>query len=90
MKRAHIFVSGIVQGINFRRFIKENADSLNINGVVRNLTDSRVEAIFEGKEDKIEKMIDICKKGSLFSRIENIKVVKEKYKGEFSSFEILR
>jgi len=52
MKRAHLFISGKVQGVFFRAFTKEVADSLGLKGWVRNLTDGRVEAVFEGEEKR--------------------------------------
>lgn len=56
--RAHIFVSGRVQGIFFRSSTQKKARELGLTGWVRNLQDGRVEAVFEGEKDKIEKMIN--------------------------------
>lgn len=49
MKRVHLFISGRVQGVFYRAFTKEVADSLGLKGWVRNLRDGRVEAVFEGQ-----------------------------------------
>ena len=46
--RAHVLVSGKVQGVFFRQKTKQQALSLGVNGWVRNLPDGRVEAVFEG------------------------------------------
>lgn len=62
MKTIRVFISGIVQGIFFRNFIKENAEAYGIKGYVRNLEDGRVEAVFEGYDNDVNKMIEICKK----------------------------
>ena len=55
MKVAHIFISGFVQGVGFRQFIKINADKLKLKGWVRNLSDGRVEAMLQGSKEKIER-----------------------------------
>lgn len=88
MKRAHVFISGKVQGVFFRAYTKQKADELGIKGWVRNLPDGRVEAVFEGEDDKVDKMIKWCWKGSPHARVESVKVIEEDYKGEFDIFEI--
>ena len=90
MQRIHIFISGIVQGVNFRRFVKEKADESNIKGYVKNTEDLWVEAVFEGSEKDLEKIINNCKKGPLSAKVNHTDIIKEKYKGEFKSFEIIR
>ena len=42
-KSIRLYISGIVQGIFFRNFVKENAERYNVKGFVRNLEDGRVE-----------------------------------------------
>ena len=86
--RVHVWVSGIVQGVFFRANTKDLALRLGVNGWVRNLPDGRVEAVFEGEEEKVKEMIEFCKKGPPGSRVDEIDVKEEKYKGEFNSFEI--
>ena len=78
MKTAHIFISGFVQGVGFRQFIKNNADKLELTGFVGNLPDGRVEAVFSGSKEKIEEMIKVCKKGPFLSEVENVEVIREK------------
>ena len=46
MKRIHILISGRVVGVFFRKFIKDNADKLNVKGFVRN-KENEVECVFE-------------------------------------------
>lgn len=69
---AHIFISGFVQGVGYRHFVKKNARELGITGYARNLPDGRVEAKFCGDKKKIEELISLCKKGPFLSEIENI------------------
>lgn len=89
MKTAHIFISGFVQGIGFRKFIKINADKLRLKGWVRNLPDGRVEAMFQGLKEKIEESISLCKKGPFLAEVESVDVNWEEVKEEFESFEVI-
>ncbi len=87
-QRAHIFVSGKVQGVFFRDNTKKKAESLGVSGWVRNLPDGRVEAVFEGEKEGVEKMTDWVRQGPAFAKVENLRVEKEDYKGEFQEFRI--
>jgi len=86
--RAHIIVSGRVQGVFYRAFTEETADALGLYGWVRNLPDGRVEAVFEGEKEAIEKAIVICRKGPPAARVSNIDVKWEDFKGEFTAFSV--
>ncbi|RMD57709.1 MAG: acylphosphatase [Nitrospirae bacterium] len=86
--RAHVFINGFVQGVFFRSFTRDNALRLGVNGWVRNLPDGRVEAVFEGDEDKVATMINLCKEGPPGARVLTTEVYGEKYKGEFDTFSI--
>lgn len=72
--RAHIFVSGRVQGVCYRAFTKENAAAIGLNGWVRNTDDGSVEAVFEGSKNEIERMISICRQGPAASLVRDIDV----------------
>ncbi len=87
MKTIRIFISGIVQGVFFRAFIKEQAENLGLNGYVRNLDDGRVEVVVEGYENDVNRMIELCKKGSQHSRVRDIEIEKIKHQG-FKEFKI--
>ena len=87
--KAHVFISGRVQGVFFRVETKYEADKRKIKGWVRNLPDGRVEAVFEGEKDSVDELIEFCRKGPLGARVENIKVIWEDYSEEFEDFKIL-
>lgn len=89
MKRIHVFVSGMVQGVFYRAFTRDNARALGLTGWVRNLGDGRVEAVFEGEEEKIEKMLALLKKGPPYAVVKNLEIEEEEYRGEFKSFGVL-
>jgi len=86
--RAHIFISGIVQGVFFRASTADKAQELELTGWVKNLPDGRVEAVIEGPKDKIEEMIEWMKKGPRLAKVDEVEMVWEEYKGEFGNFEI--
>ena len=89
MKRAiRLYVTGTVQGIFFRQFIKENAEKLNIKGFVRNLEDGRAEVFAEGSIDDLKKIIELCKKGPRHAQIRNVEEKDERIQ-DFKSFKIL-
>ncbi|MGQ9530259.1 MAG: acylphosphatase [Candidatus Bathycorpusculaceae bacterium] len=86
--RAHVFVSGMVQGVFFRSETRHEAKKRSVKGWVRNLPDGRVEAIFEGEEEKVKELISFCKHGPPGARVTNVEVIWEDYRGEFKDFEI--
>ncbi len=89
MRRIHVKISGKVQGVGFRYSIYAKALFHGIKGWVKNLDDGKVEAVFEGKDDKILKILEFCKKGPFLANVENFEVNEEEYKGE-DKFKILR
>jgi acylphosphatase len=88
-RRVHVLIHGKVQGVFFRYHTYELAKKLGITGWVRNTSDGRVEAVFEGDGDKIEKILEFCKRGPSLARVEKVEVKEEKFKGEFRDFKIV-
>ena len=88
MKRVHVFVSGKVQGVCYRAETRRYAKSFNLKGWVMNLRDGRVECVFEGKEENVNKMIEWCKIGPDFSSVQEVKVTEELFTGNFTDFSI--
>ncbi len=88
MKRIHVKIFGKVQGVGFRVSTKMMAKTLGIKGWIRNCEDGSVEAVFEGKESSVEKILEWCKRGPPLARVDGVEVKEEKYKGDFRNFEI--
>lgn len=88
MTRTRVIISGFVQGVGFRHGTKNKAQELGLVGWVSNTPDSKVEAVFEGEKEKIEKILNWCNKGPWLAEIERVDVVWEEATGEFSSFKI--
>jgi acylphosphatase len=86
--RAHVFVSGRVQGVFFRLETKHKAESHNVKGWVRNLLDGRVEAVFEGEDEAVKALIEFCKRGPRGARITNVDLRWENFTGEFGVFKV--
>jgi acylphosphatase len=86
--RAHVFVSGRVQGVSFRWYTQRKAQELGLTGWVRNLWDGRVEAIFEGKEKRVKDAVAWCHVGPSSAWVEDVEVSYETPSGEFNSFRI--
>lgn len=85
--QARIYVSGFVQGVGFRGFVKSNARKLGLTGWVQNLTDGRVETLAQGPKEKIETLIKICEKGPIISDVKSVAVNWEKEDEQFAGFE---
>jgi len=88
--RAHLYVSGRVQGVNFRSRAMARAQTLYINGWVKNLADGRIEAVFEGGESNVKEMIEWMKKGPLFAKVNAVEVSIEDSKDRHKIFQIIR
>jgi len=84
--QARIFISGQVQGIGFRYFVKSNAKRLKLTGWVHNLPDSRVEALAQGEKEAIEKLVKFCEKGPFLSDVKSVSVEWGKEEESFKDF----
>jgi acylphosphatase len=86
--RAHVIVSGRVQGVFFRAETKEKARELGVSGWVKNLAEGQVEAVFEGEKAQVEQMVKWAKSGPPGAIVNDLDLSWEEYQGEFGNFEI--
>lgn len=86
--RAHVYVTGRVQGVFFRQNTKRQAQSHGVFGWVKNLDDGRVEAVFEGEEDAVKAVVEFCKVGPKGASVTSIDVNWEPVSEEFQGFVI--
>ncbi|MDO8269248.1 MAG: acylphosphatase [Candidatus Levybacteria bacterium] len=86
MLQAHVYISGFVQGVGFRAFVRSKARKMGITGWVRNLSDGRVEAILQGDRKIILHLVALFKRGSFFSTTTDIVVDWEEQTEEFKEF----
>jgi len=85
--RAHVFVSGRVQGVYYRASTRDRAREAGVDGWVKNLDDGRVEAVFEGPERAVDEMVEWCRTGSRAARVENVELTTTVPEGE-AGFEV--
>ena len=52
-KSVRLYITGTVQGVFFRMFVKENAERQNVKGFIRNLEDGRIEVFLEGNSKSV-------------------------------------
>lgn len=88
--RAHLIISGEVQGVFYRDSMRGVAYRHGVVGWVRNLFDGRVEAVLEGPRGAVEAVIDWSKQGPPAAEVEDVAVQWEEYGGEFHTFEVRR
>ncbi len=86
--RAHVHISGRVQGVFFRSNARDRVRELGLTGWVKNLPDGRVEAVFEGEGSRVKEMIEWCHKGPSYASVSDVQVKSDKATGEFDKFEI--
>lgn len=82
MTRARVCVHGRVQGVFFRVETCDRARSLGLSGWVRNCSDGAVEAVFEGDRDRVQSMVDWCRRGPSGASVERVDVGWEEPAGE--------
>ena len=75
--RAHVWVSGRVQGVWFRESCREEAFRRGVTGWVRNLADGRVEAVFEGEPAAVDAVVAWCHEGPPRARVRNVERLDE-------------
>jgi Acylphosphatases len=96
VKQAHLYIKGDVIGVGFRAWTKIQAKILGVCGWVRNVYDKPeifgvsggVEAVIQGEQEKLEKMIEFLKQGSPVSRVEDVEIFWQTPKENFDGFEI--
>lgn len=87
-KRAHLIVHGDVQGVGLRYLVRNQAKVLNITGWIINRDNGTVELVAEGEESDLKKLIEFCRHGPRYAKIEEVKVEWQDYKGEFDDFSV--
>jgi acylphosphatase len=85
----HIFVSGRVQGVGYRRFAQKSAEAMGLCGWTRNLWDGRVEVMACGSEQQLDDYCDKLKQGPAFSKVQDVVVKIVSEMSAQQSFQIL-
>lgn len=86
--RVHVFVSGRVQGVNYRWFTLDTATALGVTGWVRNLADGRVEAEIEGEKEKVDQLLEAMRKGPRLASVSDVDITEQAFTGQYSDFRV--
>lgn len=81
MVRRHVVVHGFVQGVGFRYAVERAARTRRVAGWVENRADGTVEAVFEGDQDDVEALVDLCRRGPRGAEVRNVSVSEEPAEG---------
>jgi len=87
-KRAHLIISGRVQGVYYRYSTQQEAKRLELTGWVKNLPGGKVEAVVEGDGAVVEQLIAWCRQGPPGAYVSEIEQTISEASGEFTEFEI--
>jgi len=87
-KSIRLRITGSMQGIFFKQFIKENALAHNIRGYLRILEGGKIEIFIEGNVEDVDAMIAICSRGPKYANIRNVEQKEERFQ-DFKEFKIL-
>jgi acylphosphatase len=88
MKTVRIKISGLVQGVFFRKHIQQEAKKIGVKGHVRNLESGEVEVVAEGSPEQIEEICIVCKKGAPHSEVKGLDIQEMNHIG-FDDFKVL-
>ena len=73
-KTVKLIITGSLQSMFFRQFIKENAEINDVSGFIRKLENNDIEVILEGDRPDVDEMINICKTGPKHAIIRNVQI----------------
>jgi acylphosphatase len=90
LARAHLVVSGLVQGVAFRAATADEARRLGLRGWVRNLPDGRVEVEAEGERARVEALVRWCARGPPAARVDGVAATWRPHVGDLAPFSIRR
>ena len=81
-RRVRVLVRGRVQGVFFRAETQARAESLRVAGSARNLPDGSFEAVFEGEPERVDSLVEWCRRGPAGAEVESVEVSPEEPTGE--------
>ena len=73
-KTVRVTIDGHVQGVWFRAWTKQEAESRGLSGWVRNRADGTVEALFHGPAEAVDDMVAACRRGPAAARVAAVTV----------------
>ena len=88
MKVTHVIVRGFVQGVGYRKFVRDIARKMGLVGYVRNMPDNSVEILVTGEAEKVQKLLEECKKGPFLSNVKEVAASEIDSNEEFTEFAV--
>jgi acylphosphatase len=82
----HLNITGRVQGVGYRDSMRLIAQALNVTGWVRNRTDGSVEALVQGAEQDVERVIAWCHNGPPGANVKYVNVTLTRETQTFIAF----
>lgn len=89
MEQLHILISGQVQGVGLRWFIRNQAEKLGIHGWVKNTESGQVEAVFQGEKKTAQTLIELFKSHFNISEVRVEEINSSDEKENFEEFKII-
>lgn len=86
--RAHLFISGVVQGVSYRASTQVEAQKRGVVGWVKNLDDGRVEAVLQGPRERVDDLIRWCHHGPPAAKVDQVVVSWENPGDDWKSFDV--
>ena len=86
--RAHLVIHGRVQGVWFRGSARNEAERLGLTGWVRNCPDGSVEAVIEGPQMNVQRMVVWCHQGPRLAQVTRVDQQWGEHTGEFPGFSV--
>jgi acylphosphatase len=88
--RAHLLIKGNVTGVGYRYWTKVHAQAKSLTGWVKNVNNDMVEAVFEGKKENIQELVNLCRIGPVGSSVKELKIHWQEATKEYHDFSIKR
>ena len=85
----HAKIEGRVQGVGFRYFVLDKANSLGLTGWVRNTYDEKVEVWAEGNRESLETLLNFLRRGPRSAFVSDLKQSWEEPSGKYQRFSVL-
>jgi len=86
----HSLVTGRVQGVAFRAFVRHEASGLGVTGWVRNLADGRVEVLAQGDSQTLAEFEQRLRQGPLLARVDSVESIVRDSPESFEDFQVRR
>jgi acylphosphatase len=86
--RAHVRITGRVQGVGFRFAVAREARARGVTGWVRNLETGQVEAVFEGAPEAVSSLVAWCRAGPPGAWVRDVACITDEPPEGFAVFEI--